>query len=558
MRPYALLPLVATSLLATPIPSATAQEAAGRAEPAEEVARDSGEGVEGEPSRPVPAMPERLLVDDRRLPPPPLHDDRMSVAIHGEYQLRFRAFRDFRLTPAIGEAGPVTSGRDHELVHWHRFRPAFYYRKNLVIAGEIDIPRGFVAGPTTRAITAARDDRQEREPWLIQPRQLYLQYLTPIGMVKVGQQTSHWGMGILANDGDHPTVFGDYRRGSLVERLLFATRPAGEGSPFVVAAAGDVVFEDPTADLVEGDRAFQGVLALRYEHPRATIGAYGVVRHQERDAQNLPPGHLEHLTVGVADLAASFNLPLDGGYFFGEAEAALIKGQTTFLRSVSQTQSGAKEQVQSFGGAAKLGFVLTAEDAGTIFGRLVVAAEYGYASGDADPYDGTTRRFTFDQNHNVGLVLFDHLLATKTARSATIAADPNLAARPAPGLDLLPSEGAIFGASYLNPTAVIRPMSWLDLELGVVVAQTTADFVDPYRTAVDGSYVNFDGGSATNHDLGVELDAGIEVHYPLTNAFVISGGAEGGLLFPGRAFDDAQGTRLPNQYLLNSKLGVRY
>ena len=101
-------------------------------------------------------------------------------------------------------------------------------------------------------------------------------------------------------------------------------------------------------------------------------------------------------------------------------------------------------------------------------------------------------------------------------------------------------------------------MSWLDLELGVVVAQTTADFVDPYRTAVDGSYVNFDGGSATNHDLGVELDAGIEVHYPLTNAFVISGGAEGGLLFPGRAFDDAQGTRLPNQYLLNSKLGVRY
>ena len=44
-----------------------------------------------------------------------------------------------------------------------------------------------------------------------------------------------------------------------------------------------------------------------------------------------------------------------------------------------------------------------------------------------------TKRFTFDENHHVGLVLFDQVLRWKTARSATIAQDPSLVARPAPG-----------------------------------------------------------------------------------------------------------------------------
>ena len=125
------------------------------------------------------------------------------------------------------------------------------------------------------------------------------------------------------------------------------------------------------------------------------------------------------------------------------------------------------------------------------WGDLVVSVELGYASGDADPNDGVTRRFTFDQNHNVGLVLFDHVLAYKTARAATIAADPNIVHRASPGLQFLPSEGGVFGAAYLYPTVVVRPASWVDLKAGMVIAQTTADLVDPFHYGALGDYANY-------------------------------------------------------------------
>src|SRR5262249_14974204 len=135
----------------------------------------------------------------------------------------------------------------------------------------------------------------------------------------------------------------------------------------------------------------------------------------------------------------------------------------------------------------------TPSSAGVPYGDIVAQLEVGYASGDADPYDGTQRRFTFDPNHRVGLLLFDEVLRFQTARSATAAQDPLLtnASRPTPGVDLLPSNGSVFGAQYVNPTAIYRPRHWLDLKGGMVIAQSTSDVVDPYRTATSGSFVNY-------------------------------------------------------------------
>jgi hypothetical protein len=168
-----------------------------------------------------------------------------------------------------------------------------------------------------------------------------------------------------------------------------------------------------------------------------------------------------------------------------------------------------------------------------------------------------TRRFTFDENHNVGLVLFDHVLAWKTPRAATIAQDPAIVARPNPGLSLLPSNGGVFGASYLYPTVVVRPRPWLDLKGGVVIADTTADLVDPFHAGALGNYRNYDGGDPRDHDLGIELDVGADVRIPLGELVRLQLGIEGGVLFPGNAFVDEAGNDLPNQYLLNSKLGLQ-
>lgn len=505
---------------------------------------------------------ERLVLETARLHAPAPTEDRASFSIHGEVQLRFRALSDLRLQPPITDPGASTLGQSYYLYGWARYRPTFLYGDNLQIVGELDAPRGIIAGDTTRYTSAAVDPFDERRWYGIYPRKLYLQYLTPIGLFRVGHQTSHWGMGILANDGDHPRLFGDYRRGSIVERLLFATRPFGAEHPLQVAVGGDLVFDDRNAQLVEGDRAVQVIGAVRWQEPHFELGVYGVFRDQMRaqsSVDQLTP-FTEGLRVGVVDVAGRFEAPLPGAdtFVFGRFEGAFIGGNTTYVRDVDHTHRGTSEAIRAFGGAAALGAVHHREEGARRWGQLVASIEWGYASGDADPADGVTRRFSFDQNHKVGLVLFDHVMRWKTARSATIAQDPGIVNRAAPGLQFLSSEGAVQGATYLYPTIVVRPRHWLDLKAGVVIAQTTADFVDPFQFGALGNYANFEGGDESRHDLGVELDLGVDGRIELGEHAVVQVGAEGGVLFPGGAFDDAVGNRLPAQFLLNTRTGLQF
>jgi hypothetical protein len=488
--------------------------------------------------------------------------------MHGEYQIRYRAMTDLRLEAPQTQPDLGSLGQSQYVIHWMRLNPRLQFKDKVAIVGQIDAPRGLILGDTTTLVGAARDPLNEHQ-WLeVHPRYLYLEFASPIGLLRVGQQGSHWGMGILANDGDHKTLFGDYQRGSLVERALLATTPMGKDGPLVVALAGDLVFEDNSADLIDdGDLALQGVLAVRWRMKQAELGVYGVLRSQSREGSSIDETtrFSEELFAGIVDVTGSWNarVPGSNAFVFGEAEAAMITGSTTFSRSAygASAAPGAtreEESIRSFGAAARLGVVRVKGRGLGEFGDLVVQLGWGYASGDANPYDGVSRRFTFDPNHNVGLVLFDQVLAWKTARAATLAGDPALVRRPAPGLQFLPSRGGVFGAMYLNPTAIVRPRRWLDLKAGVVIAQSTADVVDPYHAGVLGSFASFDGGDERSHNLGLEVDLGADARFIVSDSLKLDLGVEGGVLFPGRAFDDARGQRLPTQVLGNVKLGVNF
>jgi hypothetical protein len=369
-------------------------------------------------------------------------------------------------------------------------------------------------------------------------------------------------MGIIANDGDHPTLFGDYRGGARVERLLFATKPAGRESPFTVAIAGDLVFKDANADLTEDERAFQGVLAAFYQDERDNmIGFYGVYRRQDQDSRAVPGREFEEsLNAYVLDSAGRFNAKIPGtrGFVFGEYEVVYLFGDTSIVRTIQQTAENEREDIRSFGAATRLGATTTKGQGDERWGNFVAQLEWGWASGDADPNDGVTRRFRFDPNHNVGLILFDEVLHWKTARASSSAQDPELTQRANPGADLLPSNGSVFGATYLNPTVVFRPVRELDLKAGAVIAQTTADFVDPVQVATSGRFVNYDGGDSKSHDLGIELDAGVEYRLPLDYGMILQLGLEGGVFFPGNAFADENGNRMATQYIGVGALGLQY
>src|SRR5207247_1483406 len=141
-----------------------------------------------------------------------------------------------------------------------------------------------------------------------------------------------------------------------------------------------------------------------------------------------------------------------------------ILGSTTIAR----TTAFPTQDVIQLGGASELGVERP--------GHYRIALEGGYASGDSNPIDGSQRRFTFHPDHRIGLILFPELIAWQTARSATIAQDPSLMGTPARGARLLPTNGGVAGASYLNPTAQLFFFeSRLDLRFGVVVATANTD-----------------------------------------------------------------------------------
>ncbi len=527
----------------------------------------------------VPEDLPRLVLETGRAVPRKPEARVLFFDIHGEYQLRYQAQRSVLLAPTATRIDQNPGlledsiGQNHFVNHWLRVSPRLVVQDKLQIVSQIDLITGLVVGQLTHDVGQDMTPRNENDGFSnIQLRWLYAEAKLPVGVIRIGQQPNHWGMGILANDGNHPTLFGDYRYGSISERVLFATKPGGEKSDFVVALAGDLVFRDQNASLVRGDEAFQGVLAAYYERGPSQLGVFSTLRRQRTSKQSLPYAtYTEEIDAFAVDVFAKGAAPIPGNdaFLFGAVEAAAIFGSTNALRTQTQAKDGSKTTLRSYGGAAILGVVHRAKGctgdcrkvtpgSQIAFGDLVAQVELGYASGDADPYDATQKRFVFDPNHRIGLVLFDEVLRWQTARASTAAQDPLLtnAERPTPGVDKLPSNGGVFGAMYVNPTFVVRPRPWFDLKSGMVIAQATADVVDPYRTATSGSYVNSRGGSPKPKDYGVELDLGFEGRVPLARDVTLALGAQGGILFPGNALADASGERLKTPWVVVSRAGL--
>jgi len=552
--------LLLASLVGTSTSAVRAEEE--DAEAHDEVPKELGELVLAT-GRPRVAEPEADLV---------------RLQIHGEYQARVTGMAPLLLdaTASAIDAAPglvaQPLGQRAFASHWLRVTPRLQLREDLEIVGQLDVLTGVVVGDTakdTRADATPRDDHDGFKN--VQPRWLYAQWRTRVGLFRVGQQPNHLGMGLLANDGDHPSVFGDYRRGAISERVLFATRPGGKDHPLIVAVAGDLVFQDARTQLVRGDVAWQGVLAAYWDEGPNQLGAFAVLRDQSRARQSVSPlfPYTDRIKALAIAATGKFAAPIPGvdGFVYGAAELAGLFGSTNAVRTQDQALGELETRLQSWGGAVQLGFVRRAwareapargdpKGWGDVVGQL----EIGYASGDADPYDGTERRFLMDPNHRIGLLLFDEVMRWQTARAATAAQDPLLqnASRPTPGVDLLPSQGGVYGAQYVNPVVIVRPRRWLDLKGGMVLAQATADVVNPYKLATGGAYVNYRGGDARSHDLGLELDLGVEARAPLDHGLVLALGAQGGVLFPGRALADERGQAMPTPWIVVGRLGLLY
>ena len=341
--------------------------------------------------------------------------------------------------------------------------------------------------------------------------------------LSVGWQTSHWGMGLLANDGDHGWEPGSARiadphSGDRPLRGSISTGPHTDLG-FFAAVGGDLLNADFLADddvLLEGDHGGQviGALMLGRGKPH-NVGAYAVYRVQENEEGR-------QTRVGAVDLAGMVTVdaaPTVIATF--EAESALIFGET----ELGPTVDFPVHDVLQLGAAVRANL-----DAG-IVGTVI---DFVYASGDQNLDDDAQNGFKADPNFEVGMMLFRQVLADQSARSAFTAGDPTLVGVASEDLDRLPTRGSVTNTAALFPRLRVRPVDGLEIYSGPLFAWTVVPIADPLNTRVAGgqprNHLNGEGGL----HLGTEVDFGVRYRALFWGAEVTAGG-ELGILKPGSA-----------------------
>ncbi len=422
----------------------------------------------------------------------------------------------------------------------------------LLAEAEADIFTGTILGRTDReGVGLPGSDQAEiglRKAYL---RASLMQYLHLIG----GAVTSHWGMGLVANDGTHGwepsnAQFNDPRGGDRVIRAMLASGPHTKRHQIFAAVGVDVPADFPTyayddlgvnvpADDVsfEGDEAFQVVAALVYGRDKPnTAGVYFVRRHHEADSGGTVDVNVLDATAKVTlDLTDDLALKLEG-------EVAFIFGESTLAPSPEHPS----HDVLQLGGAARATL-----DAGIAGGVI----DFLYASGDADLDDDTQSGFKVDKNYSMGLLLYRHVLAAQTGNGPVRASNLDIVGVPPQDVERFATRGSASGTIALFPKFFVRPLDGLEIYGGPLFAWTTASLLDPFNTKLAGGAPRNVLDGTPGDYLGTELDLG--VRYRIIAADTeLTIGVEGGALFPGDAFLAATGDIMDMVY--GGRAMIRY
>lgn len=86
----------------------------------------------------------------------------------------------------------------------------------------------------------------------------WIEFLVPVGQIRVGRMESQWGVGLLTHAGNGLADWGDFLRGETFDRILFATRPMTIGrfikngdsrsTPLIYAFVYDRLSQDTVVD----------------------------------------------------------------------------------------------------------------------------------------------------------------------------------------------------------------------------------------------------------------------------------------------------------------------
>jgi hypothetical protein len=372
----------------------------------------------------------------------------------------------------------------------------------------------------------------------VELRRVWGEVTLPVGVLRVGRQPATDGSGLLVASGDgHENRFGYGNDGDSSDRITFVTKPLEGLKPADQRdASADrgvflMTFYDRVADgelRTFADNLHGVGLVLRSLDPRPA---------QRRDLE-LEAGYVHRwetefdTNVNVLNLKGTARIDrLSAG-----AEALVAFGGTREISealALINSDSVVRQTIRQWGARGALRWD---EPLWTAY------LEVDFASGDRNPNPNSDlTQLTWAEDINVGLLMFERILAFESARSAASGVEllRRVTARTFPA-ERVDSEGSFTNAIAFFPQMDVRPEETLLLRGGMLLAWAPTGLVDPIATLrdrdgseVEDDLVNFHGGRPGTF-YGVELDGRFQWRY--LDRFVFD--LEAAILFPGDAFYD--------------------
>lgn len=556
--------------------------------------------------------------------------------LHGYFRTRYVRLGNVptaRLDDEGTLASAVHSGRDdasdsHYLVSRLRLEPTLRVGGDgggtlpkATLSAQIDLLDNVVWGDNARQASVplfAENpsqtglDGSERPGLLL--RRLWLDVALPVGLLKIGRQASHGGLGLLFNDGNgFRNDFGDADGGSTFDRVVFATRPltiyralkTGDRreTPLIWLLGHDWLVEDPlgfgskasptasrtaagpfgflTTPTCGGQTAPEGsqpttrcdndvgqwMTALVWKDPALNLRQptdellLGVVYVQRNQAFNRSRMHIVdgfwRLQVGLSG---------SGPALLTEGEVAAIRGSTQGLKVLPggtfDEKTGLAENAldgQILNGAARIG--LTARRWDGIF-------EVGHSSGDEQLIGGDRafKMFPGHSDYKVGLLMYPVALWARSYNTAAAQAS-----------DALHSGGGVFNSTWLSAKGRYRVVrdswqleligqllgGWADTLNGGKVLGFTADYYAPRDPANPWANNRCDGLEAACA-LGWEVDVAAKLKWlpaqlpgaALNDRYLLQWSNEAGVMRAGKALAPRLAEGADTLWTLQSRIAL--
>lgn len=394
---------------------------------------------------------------------------------------------------------------------------------------------------------------------------LYADVNLPVGLLRIGRQPISYGKGLAAHEGTRVNRWGVSQFADGVDRILFGTKlneavnlvrdrnhkpDLTERNGLIFAMFYDLMKQDKVYSF--SDNVRQMGVAIDFRKERGEL--FGLDWKNVVIGQRLVNLSNDRYNTNAFGLPFVFDATVEDRLRL-QVQYIHLNGSTREIAEGFAALTGAEVQQQKIR-AHGLHMLADLE-----LGPVVLSLEFNYASGDADPRpDNAITSFSFARDTNVGLLMFERIIAFESARSVAIGKE-NLASLDLEGFPLTEAQtdGRFTNAMALFPQVYValirRPENEMWLRGGALFAWPAADgVVDPVQTALnaDGDTitddaVNWHGGKPGSY-YGTELD--LQWGWRFKKHFEWS--VEGAVLFPGDSLRDENGDAV-NAFMLENR-----